>query len=126
MVPNIDAETARLQVCAIPSNMAILGCPLLLLFLAEAIEPRNNKKILWKQQLLRSLNATKGTMLKNCVHLYNSLPKPCHRSEVQTEQQHRFDGGIMQLTEPWEHQFSCFHWKASQQRKTRLHSTCQV
>lgn len=67
------------------------------------------------------LNATKGTMLKNCVHLYNSLPKPFHRSQVQTEQQHRFDGGIMQLTEPGGLRFSCFHWKASQQRKTRLH-----
>lgn len=60
------------------------------------------------------LNATKNSLQLSS----ETIPQI---SSVQTEQQHRFDGGIMQLTEPGERQFSSFHWKASQQRKTRLH-----
>ena len=51
-------------------------------FWPKAIDPETKKNPLEatvaKQSMV--LNATKGTMLKNCVHLYNSLPKPFHRS----------------------------------------------
>ena len=48
------------------------------------------------------LNATKDTTLKNCTSLQLSSETHPLKLKLQTEQQHRFDGGIMQLTKPCE------------------------
>ena len=69
MVPSIDAESARLQVWSIPSNMAILGRPLLLLFLAEVMEPETKtnpmEATVAKESMV--LNATKRHHVKSMV-----------------------------------------------------------
>lgn len=101
--------------------MAILGCPLLLPFLAEVMEPETKKNPMQATVAKESQCYKRHDAKELCTSLQLSPETIPQISSVQTEQQHRFDGGIMQLTKPWELQCSCFHWKACQQRKTRLH-----